>query len=299
MLWDAFGSWIQHRKVDRDSSFMHGGIAVVLEQLPFNAPNLILYFASTPIHHRVVTDTWQWVQDSGSGSSTYVAIGQTDNRAIVAQLQIPRESKWLDDWTHARQKMLISPEPSSSPNILFLDAEERRWVTPNNGVGEIRSESLNQRWLSSYQATNNWDGQVESALLNMKVSSEKRFNNLVDDMNRFLSGKKILKKVKIGENRLHVQLDNQSTHSIDKLSAGERQVLILLYMVDRWLENGGIALIDEPDLYLHPSLISGFLAQLEKMISERDGQLIITSHIPEVWERYETLGKRAQLGASE
>ena len=38
------------------------------------------------------------------------------------------------------------------------------------------------------------------------------------------------------------------------------------------------------------------MGKLERMVEERDGQLIITSHIPEVWERYETLGKRIILG---
>jgi len=280
---------------------MSGGIALILEQTPFTSPNIVLYYCLSPEDKNPLPYSRLLLDPFIKEYSDYEMIGHAGIQKHIynTHLRLPKDAAWFDDWTHARQKMLISPETSQSPNILFLDAEARRWVVPEDGVGEIRSENLRQRWLSSYQATLNWDGQVESALLNMKVSSEERFNDLVDDMNRFLSGKKILKKVNIGENRLHVQLDNQSTHSIDELSAGERQVLILLYMVDRWLERGGIALIDEPDLYLHPSLISGFLAQLEKMMSERDGQLIITSHIPEVWERYETLGKRVQLGASE
>lgn len=52
-------------------------------------------------------------------------------------------------------------------------------------------------------------------------------------------------------------------HSLDELSAGEHQVLILVYLISRWLQPGGIVLIDEPDLYLHPSLVSGLLANLE------------------------------------
>ena len=108
--------------------------------------------------------------------------------------------------------------------------------------------------------------------------------------------------MKLGENRLKVRLKNGSgsgnTHGLDELSAGEHQVLIQLYLINRWLEKGGVALIDEPDLYLHPSLISSFLARLEKMVADRDGQLIITSHVPEVWSRYEALGRRILLEAT-
>ena len=110
-------------------------------------------------------------------------------------LQGNRNLPWFQQWTRARQKMLVSPQPSESPNILFLDAEERRWVTPKHGLGEIRPENMEQRWLSSYRATENWDGQVESALLTMKIASDERFSKLVDNMNGFLSGKEILKEV--------------------------------------------------------------------------------------------------------
>ncbi|WP_207191882.1 AAA family ATPase [Halochromatium roseum] len=75
-------------------------------------------------------------------------------------------------------------------------------------------------------------------------------------------------------------------------------MLIQLYLINRWLEKGGVALIDEPDLYLHPSLVSSFLARLEKMVADRDGQLLITSHVPEVWSRYEALGRRILLEVS-
>ena len=74
-------------------------------------------------------------------------------------------------------------------------------------------------------------------------------------------------------------------------------MLIQLYLINRWMEKGGIALIDEPDLYLHPSLVAGFLATLEKMVADRHGQLIITSHVPEVWNRYEALGQRILMEA--
>jgi AAA15 family ATPase/GTPase len=73
-------------------------------------------------------------------------------------------------------------------------------------------------------------------------------------------------------------------------------VLIQLYLIQRWLEPGGVVLIDEPDLHLHPSLIPGFLATLESLVAERKGQLFLTSHVLEIWDRYESTGRRIGLG---
>lgn len=297
MLWSAFGYWLHNRKhlpldsVERKFLSVGGGFAIVLENLPFAEKKpLLLGFGegSWVTSGQFLSGIDHIMVGEGGGHETF--------GTYYFQSSDNNKTNLLDSWTLARQKMLVSPQPSESPNILFLDAEERRWVTPKHGLGEIKAENMEQRWLSSYRATENWDGQVESALLGMKIASEERFSKLVDNMNSFLSGKEILKEVILGENRLRVQLANGSTHGIDELSSGEHQVLIQLYMVDRWMERGGIVMIDEPDLYLHPSLISGFLAQLENMVAERDGQLIITSHVPDVWSRYEAIGQRVLLG---
>lgn len=297
VLWSAFGHWLHTRKpLPKDSPERlwlerWGGIAVVLEDLPFDSPSpLVLYFGTS---HEILKFAHAYNSyGECQGQSPELLI-----RIKATPLNYQDESlPWLDEWTRARQRMIVSPTPSKAPNMLFLDAEERRWVTPTRNLGEIKPENMSQRWLGRYQVSENWDGQVESALLSMKVAADERFQRLIKDMNAFLSGKVILNEVTLGENRLRVKLSDGTMHGIDDLSSGEHQVLIQLYMIDRWMEDGGIALIDEPDLYLHPSLVSGFLAQLETMVSDRNGQLLISSHMPEVWDRYESLGQRVTLG---
>ena len=305
MLWSAFGYWLHNRRILRSKDeqgvaqwLQRGGIAVHLESVGFDAPDVLLYWLPMRMfgidESEKIADAW--LTDIKNHSGNAVCIGQTGDE-LFSNLNLPsNDTSWLDIWTRARQRMLVSPDPSLSPNMLFLDAEERRWVTPTENIGDIRAENIKQRWLASYRANTSWESQLESALLSMKIADDERFNRLIDHMNGFLGNKQILKKVDLGENRLRVELNNGGIHTIDELSSGEHQVLIQLYMVERWLEQGGIVLIDEPDLYLHPSLISGFLARLEIMVAEHEGQLLITSHIPAVWERYEAIGQRVLLG---
>lgn len=301
MLWSSFGHWLHSRKTlpknnaEREWLQHWGGVALVLEELPFNGPSLVLLFGSKEFFERME-------QQFPGYAFVGECVERTGKRGNPARKFLwPSDAIWLDKWTVERQKMLVSADKCDSPNMVFLDAEERRWIPPRKGLGEIRPENLQQRWLASYRVSEQWDGQLEASLLSMKTANDKRFKKLIDDMNGFLSGKEILKEVKLGENRLKVKLTGGggTTHGIDELSAGEHQVLIQLYEIDRWLEKGGIALIDEPDLYLHPSLISGFFARLEKMVADRHGQLIITSHVPEVWSRYEALGQRIMLEAGQ
>ncbi|MBU0550717.1 ATP-binding protein [Myxococcota bacterium] len=297
MLWNALGHWLHHRKAlprsnpEREWLQRWGGAALVLEELPFAGPPTVLLFGVKAFAEQLQQDfpnhtfVGEWVSHTGKPG------------APARKLLWPGDAAWLDSWTEARQKMLASPDKSESPNMIFLDAEERRWVSPRRGIGEIHTENPQQRWLTRYLVSEQWDGQLEAALLAMKSAALQRFHRLIRDMNGFLTGKEILTEIKLGENRIKVKLKSGATHGLDELSAGEHQVLIQLYLINRWLEKGGVALIDEPDLYLHPSLVSGFLAQLEKMVADRNGQLILTSHVPEVWSRYEALGRRVLLEA--
>nr|WP_255262679.1 AAA family ATPase [Proteus mirabilis] len=90
-------------------------------------------------------------------------------------------------------------------------------------------------------------------------------------------------------------LSNGRQHTFDELSSGEHQILIMLFTIQRWLKPGGIVLIDEPDLHLHPSVIAPLLAAIENIVTNKKGQLILTSHSTEVWQRYEKFGSRIDL----
>jgi energy-coupling factor transporter ATP-binding protein EcfA2 len=299
VLWSALSHWLHARKplprasADREWLQRWGGVAMVLEGVPFTPEPVLIYFGQR-----------EWAEGLANTFPASNILGEWVERngtrgAPARTLVLPGEGKqWVDEWTKALLVMVASAEPSKSPNMIFLDAEERRWVTPRRRVGEMRSDNLQNRWLSRYLVSDDWDGQLEASLLTMKSAALQRFHSLIRDMNTFLSGKEILADIKLGENRLRVKLKDGSgnTHGLDELSAGEHQVLILLYQINRWLEKGGVALIDEPDLYMHPSLVAGLLSQLEKMVEDRGGQLLITSHVPEVWQRYDAVGQRVLLG---
>ena len=288
LLWNAFGHWLHARKPlpnrNRDREWLQRweGVAVILEDLPYQAPPLVL-----------VCGTPEFSDELQRKYPNHVFIGEEDRSFIWSP------SPWFDRFTDARKRMLSTWEKEALPNVIFLDAEERRWVSPKRGLGEMKPDNLEQRWLSRYLVSEKWEGQLEASLLSLKAADPERFFALLKNMNAFLTDKAILPEVQLGQNRLRVRISNggEVTHFLDDLSAGEHQVLIQLYIISRWLEPGGIVLIDEPDLFLHPSLISGFLAQLEKMVVDRHGQLIIPSHVPEVWDRYEAIGLRILLRA--
>lgn len=300
MLWEAVGYWLDYRKplpknhISRQWLQRWGGCAVILEGIPNTHQPIGLFFGERDWSEKLSAkeSSIEWMGESLS----YTEKNNTPKR----ELFLP-ESKWLNDWADARKKMILSFDKSSYPNVIFLDAEERRWVQPKRNVGEAKADDSSLRWLPRYIASDDWKGQLEASLITLKTTQLHTYHSVIRQLNEFLAGKEIDPDIKAGENRLRIKLKGQrgQSHTLDELSAGEHQVLILIYLLARWAEEGCVVLIDEPDLYLHPSLVSVMLANLEKLVAEKHGQLIITSHQPEIWQRYEASGKRIELGAKE
>lgn len=66
------------------------------------------------------------------------------------------------------------------------------------------------------------------------------------------------------------------------LSAGEREIAYILGQIDRFNLVNGILLIDEPELHLHPRLVTGWVQFLETEINK--GQVWIATHSYEAVE---------------
>ncbi len=299
MLWEALGYWLDHRKALPNAHAARawlqrwGGCAVVFEEL-----NVL----PTPVG--LIFGDLAWCEKTMQASPEVAWVGECVARSgkpgnPKRDFFMPEEAGFAR-WSDARKRMILGFEPVEIPNLIFMDAEERRWVSPRKNVGEHLAESPARRWLPKYLANEEWKGQLEASLLNLKTTRLHKFHEVIRQLNLFLAGKVIETDIRPGESRLRVKVAGQrgQFHTLDELSAGEHQVLILIYTLARWAEKGCVVLIDEPDLYLHPSLVTGLLSTLETLVADMDGQLVITSHMPEVWRRYDSGGKRIQLGSA-
>ncbi|MDQ6979719.1 MAG: ATP-binding protein [Mariprofundaceae bacterium] len=301
MLWDATGYWLDHQKTlpRKHEAFTWltqwaEGIVVVVDGVqPLYEQPLAFVFGTTA-----------WIATVKAQHPNAVFLGETvkalaKSGSYTRTLDLP-QGEWLVEWCNHRRKMMLSYDNVDAPNMIYLDAEERRWVKPKRNIAEPLPELLSQRWLSRYIVSEDWKGQLEASLITLKTTQLHRFHEIIRYLNGFLMGKEIVTDIQPNEGRLRVKIAGKRGvyHYLDELSSGEHQVLIIIYVVSRWMQNGSVVLIDEPDLYVHPSLVSPLLTALEQLVvAERNGQLLITSHATDVWQRYEHHGVRVELGS--
>ena len=103
---------------------------------------------------------------------------------------------------------------------------------------------------------------------------------------RILKGK-TLKSVGLSEHgmlRVLIQdSESKAVYSLDSMSSGEKGLVLTCLMISATLCQGGVVLIDEPELHLNPAVckdLLGFLA--EEYAVGRNLQLIICTHSPEI-----------------
>lgn len=111
---------------------------------------------------------------------------------------------------------------------------------------------------------------------------------LLDAVNGLWIGKTLEKEAGGG---FVVRLQSGPTHDVRALSTGEKRMLELCYLACVQLKPGGVLLMDEPDIHLHPSQMLGLITTLENAVLEKGGQVLLASHHPDIWNRYDLLGK--------
>jgi energy-coupling factor transporter ATP-binding protein EcfA2 len=79
---------------------------------------------------------------------------------------------------------------------------------------------------------------------------------------------------------IEVETPSGDLHGIDQLSSGEQEVLALMFFARRLSASGGLLLIDEPELHLHPALQRSLFSVLEN-VADR-AQVWIVTHSPKL-----------------
>ncbi|QEY25910.1 AAA family ATPase [Neisseria zalophi] len=70
--------------------------------------------------------------------------------------------------------------------------------------------------------------------------------------------------------------------SIKRMSSGHASVLLIITQLVARVEEKTLVLLDEPEIHLHPPLLSAFIRALSELLDNRNGIAIIATHSPVV-----------------
>lgn len=217
--------------------------------------------------------------------------GPGDERNFVEPTVL---KQWDELFTRAETGVASQASP---PNIVWLEAE-KKYVPP------ISSDELTTlRPAPSYQPVARYDpsdrsaSHLEIVLRTLFLARRERWDLLAKYIGELRPGLELLDRFDETSQRPLFRLRTGEILGVEHLSAGERSMLINFCMILRWLAPGGIVLLDEPELHQHLSLMRASLSVLDNIITkEFDGQLIVASHAPEVWDHFRATDAIIDLG---
>ena len=204
----------------------------------------------------------------------------------------------IDNMAKSGKKLANDDQSSACGTGVLYFPSQRDLTIPsgNKSPGRWREHTS---FIWKWERPGRWENSIEqhfytakyADLLSKENGSEhsRYFDDYQQAFQQFFQGEKELAFTNHGE--LFVRCRNGGTHSLEQLSSGEQQILVLIAELHyRWLPNA-IVLFDEPELHLHAQWLSVLWDALLRLRNERGGQLIVATQSNHLFRNSPSAGK--------
>ncbi|VWB69782.1 DNA replication and repair protein RecF [Burkholderia lata] len=130
---------------------------------------------------------------------------------------------------------------------------------------------------------------LKNTIFSAIVMSDADRSKLFEEFNRIFSGVLWGRNIKgVGVNEiglLSITIEDESGRQfdLDGMSSGEKGLILTFLLIERTVIEGGLILLDEPELHLNPAVSKELLPFIVDQYARRKNlQLIICSHSPEI-----------------
>ncbi|QFU06677.1 hypothetical protein FIU82_16930 (plasmid) [Pseudoalteromonas sp. THAF3] len=213
------------------------------------------------------------------------------------QIRIARyeSSVFSDSFVKVFSALLEGSEVDSSADELLLEISQLTAESNTNKLGDFEENSNTYRELQQLVTRSSMYGELQSsasgaltvyrdALKERKSFQQESFKEIdtyFDVVNSFLDKKEL--SYALDKNRrmpkVGLKFPDDSWSSIKVMSSGERQLLTMLYAVNRMSGNSAV-LIDEPEISLHIDWQEDLLEKMMEQLGDR--QIIVCTHSPAI-----------------
>lgn len=262
LLGFAFGHIQRLNERDPGGQLRRQGYAEILMEFPGVVPNPLRIALGNKVPS---------AEDEGRNINQIAALYQQDANAMVTYND---GQEALQRWV---QRMINDQEPYRGGLIHF---PHRRWVE-HEQKGAIKEPSVSKDWLFRFEERDGWNGSLSQLwvwqnYLDLEQKREGRPNltPFVDEVEAILGRGR---KVTIRNGRVYIEESGRGVQ-LHQLPSGEQQVLTLFGEIIRQMRPGGVLMIDEVEISLHPALQRVVLHRLRELARRHDLQVILTTH---------------------
>lgn len=189
------------------------------------------------------------------------------------------------------QTMIILLERRQPPHkaIFSYFPADRAFPAGETNVQVGASEANNQIQSHLGQAASKYQ-RLKQTIVNKLLMSQVDHNQLQQSFStvfeRLLPGKRLqgISVTPVGTLKVAIQeVSTNKTFDIDSMSSGEKGLILTFMLLQQTLAEGGIALLDEPELHLNPAVCKNIIPFLcEEIVEKNKIQIFICTHSAEI-----------------
>jgi predicted ATPase len=193
-----------------------------------------------------------------------------------------------DPFSHSLVVILERRCPPHQALFSYFPAD-RAFPTGEVNIQIGSAEASNQIQSHIGQATTKYQ-RLKQTIVNNLLISGLDDRNLQEDfqqvLEKLLPGKELtgLSVTPVGTLKVSIRESKTgNVFDIDSMSSGEKGLILTFMLLRRTLAEGGIALLDEPELHLNPAVCKNIIPFLSDSIaSETNLQILLCTHSPEI-----------------
>ena len=218
---------------------------------------------------------------------------RNESEIIYVIDELPHEFTKMINEISNKYSQISNQLDSTYPNRLFNSNE----TLMESKEYEIRVEKMTQKFqklskydISDIQRVTSVGFKPEHAValriyfddFDNKYSVYEDFLNKLDLFTDIINGRLTFKQVSISRDKGLSITSNGKELSLDQLSSGEKQEIVLLFELIFKSKQNMLLLIDEPEISLHISWQKKFIDDLQKIVEYNKMNVIVATHSPQI-----------------
>jgi predicted ATPase len=213
------------------------------------------------------------------------------NRRVVIELNIDPASNAVSGTDLISQEFLMVLEQGLSPATAYFAYFPADRAMPAGDVNIQLGAADAQNQLHSHIAMPAQKyNRLKNFIVGQTISGATTQEALKQDFHiifdRLLTGRS-LKGLAVSPNGpLSVLIEDTETnkvYDIDRMSSGEKGLILQFLLMRRALAKGGLVLLDEPELHLNPAICKRLVSFIvEQVIHTNEAQALVCTHSPEI-----------------
>lgn len=224
---------------------------------------------------------FEYERDNFGGEDIFITSDNKSNSEYLAEFRISSDNdEDISEKSPIANVIYFSYSPFDDyscfkeTNIKKIGLEQ---IESNNSINEYMLDMLDN---TLNHETDPKDGGFKDRAIRGSISKVNLWNNMIENLNFDKNFSRVSKNLIFEMNNNNSEFRKIDRTTIKSLSSGQKILLLSLAKLINEATERSIIIIDEPELFLHPPLITSYVREISNVLKTTNSLCLIATHSP-------------------